>query len=129
MSQMILPRMVANKKGFIINLSSAAGLSCLPFASVYAATKVTGHMSRDLRISMAVKSNLSRRSGLATLFSALLKDLLKVLVLCAAEVRHLGYRAVVRHRSGYCMVVVKKSAEVLTVDGWSKYAMRELTYI
>jgi NADP-dependent 3-hydroxy acid dehydrogenase YdfG len=40
MTQMVLHRMKAKDKGVIINISSAAGQAVLPFAAVYAATKV-----------------------------------------------------------------------------------------
>jgi short-subunit dehydrogenase len=46
MTQMVLPGMVAKKKGVIVVMSSGAGkLAGLPFMSVYAGTKVSLEIS------------------------------------------------------------------------------------
>ena len=40
MTEMVLPKMEANKKGAIISISSMAGLAPMPLITVYSATKV-----------------------------------------------------------------------------------------
>lgn len=43
MTALILPGMLAKKKGFIINIASASGKNFVPFLTLYAATKVSNN--------------------------------------------------------------------------------------
>ena len=53
-TRLVIPQMVERRRGHIVNMSSAAGLAPVPYASIYSATKhgVVG-FSRSLRIEMA----------------------------------------------------------------------------
>ncbi|CAG0902988.1 unnamed protein product [Darwinula stevensoni] len=45
MTKMILPVMVKKKKGVVMNVSSLAGVSPLPFVAIYSATKVQWYLA------------------------------------------------------------------------------------
>jgi short-subunit dehydrogenase len=53
-TRLVVPQMVERRQGHIVNMSSAAGLAPVPYASIYSATKhgVVG-FSRSLRIELA----------------------------------------------------------------------------
>ena len=49
MTKLLLPKMLAHKKGIIVNLSSASSLFPIQMSAVYSATKVS-MILRDLKV-------------------------------------------------------------------------------